>query len=242
MPMEYKKIQCIIVDDEPLARDIIENFILRIDNLELVTTCSNAYEAFNVLHKNKIDLIFLDIHMPELTGIEFLKDTSPAPLVVFTTAHDAHAIEAYDLDAVDYLLKPIEFSRFLKSINKVYRQLDSAKKPSIDPGNEDGPSTFIYLKIEKKMQKIYVKDILFIESIKNYIKVTTGDRKIVAHKNISAVMNLLPRTKFLRVHRSFIVGVDYIDSFSPSQIEIKGTKIPVGRKYREEVKHVLGYF
>lgn len=241
--MKNQKIRCLVVDDEPLARDVIENFISRIDNLDLVAKCSSAHEAFNVLHKEQIDLIFLDIQMPEITGIEFLKDLSPAPTVIFTTAYKDHAIDAYNLDAIDYLLKPIEFSRFLKSVNKVYRQ----SKPNAEiPSNTSIITTdfrpYIYLKVLKKMQKVYLDDILYIESLKSYIKVKTVMKEIIAHRPISSIITELPTSKFLRVHRSFLISIDHIDAFSPTEIELKGNKVPVGRKYKETVKEILGYF
>ncbi|WP_299221932.1 response regulator [uncultured Aquimarina sp.] len=241
--MNTQKIRCLVVDDEPLARDVIENFISRIDDLELIAKCSSAHEAFNVLHKEDIDLIFLDIQMPEITGIEFLKDLSPAPTVIFTTAYKDHAIDAYNLDAIDYLLKPIEFSRFLKSVNKVYRQSKPIPETRTEIQNnilEDKP--YIYLKVLKKMQKIYLKDILYIESLKSYIKVKTTTKEIIAHRPISSIESILPIDKFLRVHRSFLISVDHIDAFSPIEIELKGNKVPVGRKYKETVKEALGYF
>ncbi|WP_299435956.1 response regulator [uncultured Aquimarina sp.] len=241
--MKNQKIRCLVVDDEPLARDVIENFISRIDDLDLIAKCSSAHEAFNVLHKEDIDLIFLDIQMPEITGIEFLKDLSPAPTVIFTTAYKDHAIDAYNLDAIDYLLKPIEFSRFLKSVNKVYRQSKPISETRIEEqGTMQETNPYIYLKVLKKMQKIYLQDILYIESLKSYIKVKTISKEIIAHRPISSIESILPTDKFLRVHRSFLICVDHIDAFSPIEIELKGNKVPVGRKYKETVKEMLGYF
>lgn len=237
------KIKCIVVDDEPLAREVVINHISKIDILEHIGSCANAPAAFDFITQNKVDLIFLDIQMPELTGIDFLKELTPSPKVIFTTAYSNYAVDAFNLDAVDYLVKPIKFSRFLKSVNKACRQVNLPDQLSSDayeiPGYQEG---FVYLKVEKKMQKIYLRDILFIESLKNYIKVKTIDREIIAHKSISSIRDVLPLKKFLRVHRSFIVSIDAIDAFSPSEIEIKGIRIPVGRNYKEEVKEVLGYF
>ncbi|MBW1295084.1 LytR/AlgR family response regulator transcription factor [Aquimarina litoralis] len=242
------KIKCLIVDDEPLAREIIENYIDRIDHLELVHSCSNALEAFNSITNHDIDLIFLDIQMPDLTGIDFLKDISPTPKVIFTTAYSDYAVEAFNLEAIDYLLKPIEFSRFLKSINKILKlskahaTYTSDQEDSNNKEETEYDNIFIYLKVEKKMQKIFLKDILYIESLKNYIKVRTLEREITAYKSISTFQSTLPSTKFLRVHRSFIISIDHIDSFSTSEIELKGIKIPVGRNYKASVKETLGYY
>ncbi len=242
---DKSKITCIIVDDEPLARDVIETFISRIDGLELIGTCADALEAFNLISKKDIDLVFLDINMPEITGIDFLKDLNPSPKVIFTTAYSNHAVDAFNLEAVDYLLKPIEFSRFLKAVNKVFKELipihqkNSKTKPQSYSSYQE---TFLYLKVEKKMQKVFLKDIQYIESLRNYIKIKMVDRELIAYKSISKIEETLPGKKFLRVHRSFIVGIDFIDSFSPSEIDIKGVKIPVGRNYKETVKDILGYF
>ncbi|GAA4272752.1 response regulator [Aquimarina gracilis] len=239
------KITCLVVDDEPLARDILVNYISRVDNLELIGNCANALEAFNVIAKKNVDLLFLDIEMPEITGTDFLKQLNNPPKVIFTTAYSNYAVDAFDLEASDYLLKPIEFPRFLKSIQKIFKELTPINVPQQIPNestvNPDN-NAFIYLKVEKKMQKVFLREIQYIESIRNYIKIKTVDREIVALKSISNIEETLPNTKFLRVHRSFIVSLDFIDSFSPSEIDIKGVKIPVGRNYKEIVKDTLGYF
>ncbi len=241
---DSSKITCIIVDDEPLARDIIETYVSRIDHIELVGICSDALEAFNLISKRKVDLIFLDINMPEITGIDFLKDLTPSPKVIFTTAYSNYAVDAFNLDAIDYLLKPIEFSRFLKAVNKVFKETSPTFERALTIENQSTSyeETFIYLKIEKKMQKIFLKDIQYIESLRNYIKIKTLDRELITYKSISKIEETLPGKKFLRVHRSFIIGIDFIDSFSPSEVDIKGIKIPVGRNYKETVKEILGYF
>lgn len=237
-----EKISCIIVDDEPLARDVIENYISRIDNIFIIASCKNAFEAFNTLQKHKIDLVFLDIHMPDIKGTDFFNELSQLPSVIFTTAYSNYAVKAYDLGAIDYLVKPIEFPRFLKAINKVYSHLNINNHETVLNIKEDNTDNFIYLKTEKKLQKIYFNDILYIESSKNNIKVKIINREIITTKKISEIYNSLPKNKFIRVHRSFIVSIDRIDSFSPVEIEIQEYKIPIGRKYREDVKNVLGYF
>ncbi|WP_299220439.1 LytTR family DNA-binding domain-containing protein [uncultured Aquimarina sp.] len=240
------KIKCLIVDDEPLAREIIENYVSRIDHLELIASCANALEAFNIIADKSIDLIFLDIQMPDLTGIDFLKDLNPSPKVIFTTAYSNYAVDAFNLEAIDYLLKPIEFSRFLKSVNKVLKLSKSTSTLLVSSNSNEEEKNyqdlFIYLKVEKKMQKIFFKNILFIESLKNYIKIKTSDREIIAYKSISSIERILPSSRFLRVHRSFIIGIDHIDAFSTTEIELKGIKIPVGRNYKASVKEKLGYF
>lgn len=235
-----RKVNCIVVDDEPLARDIIENYISRIESVNLIASCKNVYEAFNSLQKDKINLIFLDIHMPDIKGIDFFKELNPSPQVIFTTAHADYAAKAYDLGAIDYLVKPIEFTRFTKAISRVLKQIYYPE--TVDNSKPIEPQDYIYLKIEKKLQKIFLKDILYIESSNNNIKVKIAERDIIAHKKISEIYDTLPKHKFIRVHRSYIISIDHIDSFSPVEIEIKKYKIPVGRKYRENVKTQLGYY
>ena len=238
-----KKVNCIIVDDEPLARDVMENFIGKISALEHIASCSSAIEAFDVMNRYSVDLIFLDVQMPDLNGLDFLKNLNLKPVVVFTTAYSDYALEAYNLNAVDYLMKPIEFSRFLQAIHKVVNHFQGGKSSNQNyelPNQE--VQQHIYLKVEKTIQKIDLRDVLYIESLRNYIRVITDRKEIIGHKTISSIMNMLPFERFMRVHRSFIISIDQIDSFSPVEIEIKGKKIPVGRKYKQDVKKRLGYF
>ncbi|OJJ23930.1 DNA-binding response regulator [marine bacterium AO1-C] len=236
------KITCLVVDDEPLAREVVLNYVTRIDALECVGSCANALEAFNLLSKHSVDLIFLDIQMPEVSGIDFLRELNPSPQVIFTTSYSEFAVEAFNLEATDYLLKPIEFSRFLKAVNKVFKQLALPVPPLPEvEQTTDHQEAFIYLKVERQMQKIFLKDIVFIESLRNHIRVKTIEREIVAYKSLSAIEETLPTKKFLRVHRSFIVGLDFIETFSPSVVQVKGQQIPVGRYYKPTVKKVLGY-
>ena len=240
--MNTPSINCLIVDDEPLAREVVLNYITRIEALHCVGSCANALEAFNLLSKQAVDLIFLDIHMPEISGIDFLKELNPAPQVVFTTSYSEFAVDAFSLEATDYLLKPIEFSRFLKAVNKVFKQL-ALPAPSllVEAQTTDEQAAFIYLKVERQMQKVFLKDILFIESLRNYIRVKTRDREMVAYKSLSAIEETLPTKKFLRVHRSFIVGLDFIEAFSSTTVQVRGHQVPVGRYYKPTVKKVLDY-
>jgi len=236
-------IRCLIVDDEPLARDIIENFVSRIEQLELVSTCATAIEAFNLINKYEIDLLFLDIQMPEITGVEFLKELNNPPKVIFTTAFDGYALDAFNLNAVDYLVKPIEFSRFLKAVNKIFERVKISPSVSARYEEKDNYDTvFIYLKVEKSMQKIFLCEILYVESLKNYVKIKTLNREIIAYKSLNSMLDVLPDKKFIRAHRSFVIAKDHIDSFSPSEINLKGNKIPIGRNYKKSVKEILGYF
>lgn len=233
-----------IVDDEPLALDVLETFIGRLDNLELVCRCNNAVEAYSCLQSEHIDLLFLDIQMPKLTGIDFLKSLAHPPKVIFTTAYRDYAVEGFELNVVDYLLKPIAFERFLKAVSKV-----SAPEPQVAssaatqtqsaPASQDFKEAFIYLKADKKMVKVMLADILYIESLKDYIRVKTETKEIISYQKISFLEEKLPTDKFLRIHRSFIIALDKIQAFSATAVDIGKTEIPIGRFYKNEVLQVL---
>ncbi len=238
-----------IVDDEPLALDVLETFIQRLDNLELVCRCNNAVDAYNCLQNEHIDLMFLDIQMPKLTGIDFLKSLPQPPKVIFTTAYRDYALDSYELNAVDYLLKPIAFERFLKAVARVTPQEQPSSRPtevaapvataptaSATPYHE----AFIYLKADKKMVKVMLSEILYIESLKDYIRVKTESREIISYQKISFLEEKLPADKFLRIHRSFIIALDKIQAFSATAVDIGKSEIPIGRFYKNEVLQILG--
>ncbi len=225
--------KCIIVDDEPLAIEIPETYVSRIDELELLGSFRNAIAAFTFVQQTPVDLIFLDIQMPKLSGIEFLKTLKNPPKVIITTAYRDYAIEGFELEVADYLLKPIPFERFLKSVGKVLARPETHATPA--PGQE----SFIYFKVDKKMVKTKIADILYIESIKDYVKVRTADKEIITQQKISYLDESLPRLNFLRVHRSFIVNVDQIDAYSATDVEIGKFKVPIGRNYKNDVIKAL---
>ncbi|MDW7695007.1 response regulator [Flammeovirgaceae bacterium SG7u.111] len=233
------KIRCLIVDDEPLALDVLQTFIDKLDQLELVGRCQNAVEAYNTLRTEQVDLMFLDIQMPKLTGIEFVKSINNPPKIIFTTAYRDYALEGYELNAIDYLLKPISFERFLKAVNK-FDQLSQASlftgavTSAVVDDSSSYREAFIYLKADKKMVKILLKDILYIESLKDYVRVKTLGKEVVAYQKISYLEEKLPEEKFTRIHRSFIVANDKVDAFSATQVEIGGKEIAIGRNYKNE--------
>ncbi len=231
---------CIIVDDEPLAREVLESFVGRIDGLELLASCDNAIKAFDILKKEKVDLIFLDIQMPKLNGIDFLKVLDPIPKVIFTTAYREYAIESYELNVVDYLLKPISFQRFLMAVNKAMNGGGKAledQKPPLDELRSDTP--YIFLKADRKMVKVYLKDILYIESLKDYVRIKLPQKDVISLQKISFLEQKLPEDCFIRIHRSFIVPIKKIEAFSNNVIEIGGTELPIGRNYKDKVLEVL---
>lgn len=260
------KIRCLIVDDEPLALDVLSSYINRIEGLELVGRCENALQAFALMQEQTIDLLFLDIQMPKLDGIEFLKTLQQRPKIIFTTAYRDYAIEAFEMDAVDYLLKPIPFSRFLKALSKAYSQFQQAANSAneapatpalgssiiIAPGisnlpavNEEGmpmqTADSIIVRADKKMIKVPLEDIQYIESLKDYVIIHVGGRRIVTKQKISYLEQKLPDGKFLRIHRSFLVALNKIQAFSPNHVEINGQELPIGRSYKSEVAKVLGF-
>ncbi|MEL1240743.1 LytR/AlgR family response regulator transcription factor [Flavobacterium flavipallidum] len=228
------KIKCLIIDDEPLAINVIKNYIEQIEELELVKTFNNSIEGLNYLKNNTVDVIFLDINMPVLDGINFIKSLENPPLLIITSAYDEFAIQTYELDVLDYLVKPIEFPRLMKAINKVYKRLDATNKTAIDNSKEN---PFIFVKIDKKkMKKIFLDEILVIESLKDYLKINTTSGRYIIHSTLSDFTNLLPERDFIRIHRSYTVAVNKIDAVEGNSIEIEGLRYVIGRSYIDEVK------
>lgn len=229
--------RCIVVDDEPLAIDVIKNYIGRVPQLEYVDSCSDALSAFSVLNQKNIDLIFLDIEMPELNGIQFLKSLSDPPAVILTTAYREYALESYEVEVVDYLLKPISFNRFFKGVAKFLNQKrpQNLRAIEVKTAEEEG-SIFVYA--DKKNVKVFFDEILYVESIKDYVRIHTAESNIISKSTITAYENLLPAF-FLRVHRSFIVNTKRITAFTQHDIEIDQKEIPIGVSYKKSVMALL---
>ena len=232
-------IKTLIVDDEPLAQDIIETYVNQLPNLELVGKASNAIEANQILQNNDIDLMFLDIQMPQLTGIEFMKSLSNPPLVVFTTAYSEYAVEGFEMDAVDYLLKPISIDRFMKAVNKVEDRLKD-KLPAT--GTLEGEDHF-FVKADKKLVKVNFNDILYIEGLKDYVIIRQEEGRVITLQTMKSLESKLPSDNFRRIHRSYIVNTKKIKALVGNMVEIKEkgeTKnIPVGKIYREELLSMI---
>jgi DNA-binding LytR/AlgR family response regulator len=239
--MTSKKISCVAVDDEPPALLLMEKYINAVPMLHFAGKCSNAVDALTILQQQPIDLIFLDIQMPHILGTDFIRALVNPPKVVFTTAFRKFAVEGFELDAVDYLLKPISFERFLKAVNKVMK-LNLPVVPTFPQdmmtNNEPGPS-FLFLRADRKNLKIQLHEILFVESLKDYVKVVTKDRTIVSKQSISTIEENLPEEAFLRIHRSFIVSINKIESFTAGLIQVGKYELPVSRSYRHEVEKAL---
>lgn len=230
-----------IVDDEPLAIEVIESYLKNFNDVEIIARCNDGIQAFNSLQHQKADLIFLDIKMPGLNGNELLKSLKNPPKVIFTTAYHDFAVEGFELNALDYLLKPISFDRFLKAMDKVYEFYGFNTHQSIHTESIPLRNTnvFLYLKVDRKMVKIDVKDILWIESQKDYIKVMLTDRILISKQKISLLEELLPEEEFLRIHRSFIVSVNKVDSYNASAVEIAGKEFTIGRSYKHDCQRRL---
>jgi DNA-binding LytR/AlgR family response regulator len=237
--LQSKKIKCLIVDDEPPAREIMKQYIAGVEVLELKGSCNNAVEAISFLKDHQIDLLFLDIQMPQLLGTNFIRTLKSPPKVIFTTAFRKYALEGFELDAVDYLLKPVSFERFLKAVNKVLQvNLSSIPDPLLNESKEVNNS-FLYFRVDRKMVKVYFNDILFIEALKDYIKIVMFNRTVVTKYVLTTLAELLPADEFLRIHKSFIVAINKIESFNTDSIQIAKHDLPIGRLYKYDVNRVL---
>lgn len=240
--MHDKKIKCLAVDDEPPALDVLKKYIASVQSLELAGACTDAVDAINFLQHHQVDLMFLDIKMPELLGTDFIRTLKNPPAVIFTTAFRKYAVEGFELDAVDYLLKPISFERFLKAVDKVMNtSLRTAAPANAENKNKtgQGSDSSIYFRSDRKMVKVQLEDILYIESIKDYIKVVTEAQTIITKQSISSMEENLPKEKFIRIHRSFIVSLHKIESYTHDLIWVAKTELPVSRMYRHELERVL---
>ena len=221
------KIKCIIVEDEPLARKILEGYISKVSFLELCGSFEDAIDALGFLRSHTVDLMFLDIHLPEMKGVQFLRTLAEPPAVIMTTAYHEYAVEGYELNVVDYLLKPFEFERFLMAIGKIKNQKE--EKPSAGEPLKD----YLFVNVQLKKVKILFSEILYVESQKEYIKIVTTSNTYTTKMSTNEMETLLPNTLFKRIHRSFIVAIQKIQSFNSEMVEIHGTSIPVGRGYKE---------
>jgi DNA-binding LytR/AlgR family response regulator len=231
------KIKCLIIDDEPLAIKIIENYLSDFKNIELVATFNNAISALSIIDEQHIDVIFLDINMPKMSGLDFLRSLKIKPQIVITTAYREYAVESFDLDVLDYLVKPIPYGRFVKSINKITNQLQLEKDKLDDVIIKEEP--YIFLKVDKKLMKIKLNDILFIESLKDYIKVMTTLGDYLVHKSMNSISEELPEENFLRIHRSFTIALNKITAVEGNSVEIARRRIPIGRNYLQLAKQKI---
>jgi DNA-binding LytR/AlgR family response regulator len=222
-------IRCIIVDDEPLALQVLERHLNKIDSLFLAGKCLNALEAFDIIHRESIDLIFLDIKMPVLSGIDFIRSLKNPPAVIFTTAYPQYAVTSYELEAVDYLLKPVTFERFSAAIAKFLKH-----RPGPEP-----EKPYTYFKVNGKMIRIDHEDISYVQSVKDYIIIHTSEERYITHMTMKYLEELLPLTTFRRIHRSYLVNILHITAIAKNNVEMGNIKIPVGEKYKAAIRQIL---
>ncbi|MEM9848519.1 MAG: LytTR family DNA-binding domain-containing protein [Bacteroidota bacterium] len=236
-------VNVIIVDDEPLAQDVLETYIQKFPNLQLVAKCDNAIAANQVLKEQAVDLMFLDIQMPQLTGIDFLRSLRHPPKVIFTTAYANYALDGFELNAVDYLLKPISLDRFVKAVNKAIDQIDLEKKGESSAPSAEEEQDFIFVKADKKLVKVKFDDIVYIEGLKDYVIIRMAESRIITLQTMKSLENKLPAHLFQRIHRSYIVGLDKIDAVVGNMVEVKEKgkekHLPIGKNYREKLLSII---
>jgi two-component system LytT family response regulator len=231
-------LRCLLVDDEPLALRLLTSYVERVPFLELVGTCRSALEAMTVLQQEQVDVLFLDIQMPDLTGVEFVRTLRPDALVIFTTAYEAYALEGFNLNAVDYLVKPIAFDRFVQAAQKAQDRLAPkpaapAEAPTPSPAPPAPADDFIFVKADYHTQRINLRDIRYLEGLKDYIKIFTGSKPVLTLNSLKAFEDRLPSQDFVRVHRSFIVALSWIDSIRKNRIYLGDAIIPIGDSYAD---------
>lgn len=228
---------CIIVEDEPLAAEVLQDYVLQVPFLKLKAICTDALFAMELLQKEKIDLVFLDIHLPKLKGLDFIKTLKDPPQIIITTAYHEYALQGYEYNVLDYLLKPIEFNRFLMAVNKL-APVSLATGPSVT-GLNNPVRESLFFNVSKKRVRVFFDEILYVESLKEYIRVVTKDKTIITKFQLGQVEEILSNDNFLRIHRSFIVAKDKVDAFTATDVEINNKQVPIGRSYKELVQSIF---
>jgi len=235
------EIRALIIDDEPLAQNVIKQYAQKLPDLTIAATCNEAICAHKVLQEEDIDLLFLDINMPKLSGISFLKNLKNPPLVIFTTAYSEYALEGFELNAIDYLKKPFSFERFCKAYYRAEEQLRLLRKAE-NERNTNVSEDFLFIKSNKKTYKVKFEDIFYIEGLGDYIKVHTINNKLVTNLSMKKILEILPESRFYRVHKSFIISLDKIESVEGNMVAINGNKLPIGNSYRQEFGNFINRY
>ena len=233
------KIKCLLADDEPPARELLASYINRLDNLELCGQCADSLETFKFLQKNEVNLLFLDIQMPGMNGLELIKSLHNPPHIVLITAYREYAVEGFELDVLDYLVKPVSFERFLKTVSRYHHYSGNSHPNESEHPVDTFENAYMFFKVNKEMIKIFLKDILYIESIKDYIKIVTPEKSYITYQRINYMEEKLPESSFVRVHKSYIVAVPKIKAFRSDTIKIGQVDIPVGRHYKKNFTEQL---
>lgn len=230
------KIKCVLIDDEPLAIKVLQNYFTNFTDFEVVATFNNSLEALDFINNTPVDAVFLDINMPMMTGFELISLIENKTKVIITTAFREFAAESYDLDVLDYLVKPIPLPRFIKCINKITTEFNLKNNIKVETTKGD---SHIFIKVDKKMMKINIEEILFIEGMKEYIKVVTPDKTYITHKSLTSLSEELPADRFLRIHKSYVIALNKVKSIEGNRIQIQSYTIPIGRNYSKEVKNKI---
>ncbi len=233
------KLNCVIIEDEPLARNLITEYVKKVPSLNLLNAFSNPLEALEALRTLSVDILFLDVQMPEITGISLLKVLKKRPLVVLTTAYSEYALEGYELDVADYLLKPITFERFLKSVDKIMQRLEADPKPVVTASETVASPAFVFVKDGTKLVKVRLDEILYVEGLKDYVTIHTTSQKITTLQRMKALEEQLPADKFIRIHNSYIVALDAIDVIQKNEVSIGSVSLPIGDTYRKSFKEFI---
>jgi DNA-binding LytR/AlgR family response regulator len=235
-----EKFNCLIVEDEPLAAEVLQDYVSQIPFLHLEAVCNDAISALDYIQQGKIDVLFLDIHLPRIKGLDFAKTLKRPPQIIITTAYREYALDGYEVNAVDYLIKPINFHRFLTAVNKLKVQTGTSEIIFSGKTADAAEERHIFININKKRIKIYLQHILYVESRKEYIRIVTTDKSYLTKFQLSEFEEQLDKNKFIRIHRSFIIAKEKINAFTAADVEINGEQIPIGRSYKELVLSVLG--
>lgn len=233
------QIKCMVIDDEPPARALLTSYISRVDDLKIVCQCGNSIEAFSFLQKNTVDLMFLDIQMPGMNGLELIKSLHHGPRIVLTTAFREYASEGFELDVLDYLVKPISFERFLKAVAKYHHYFPQATPTDNAVAPDPFDHAYMFIKVNKDQVKIFLRDILYMESIKDYLKIITEEKSYITYLRLSYMEEKLPDGRFLRVHKSYIVSLGKVSAFRNDTLKVGNAEIPVGRVYRQRFMEVF---
>ena len=233
-------LRCIAIDDEPLALELLEDNISKVPYLELAATCSNAMEAIKVLQEKTVDLIFLDIQMPGLTGLQFIQSLSSRPMIILITAYEKYALEGFNLDVVDYLVKPVSIERFVKACNKAWELYNLKTKPG--EVITDKPAEYIFVNVEYSLLKVVIDDIMWIEGLKDYIKIQlkSSSKPVITRMTMKSVEELLPAARFIRIHKSYIAAINFITTVRKSAVMIGSTELPVSDTYQEALMKITG--
>lgn len=230
------KIKCVLIDDEPLAIKVLQNYFTNFTDFEVIATFNNSLEALDFINSTAVDAVFLDINMPMMTGFELISLIESKTKVIITTAFREFAAESYDLDVLDYLVKPIPLPRFIKCINKITTEYNLKNNIKVETSKVD---SHIFIKVDKKMMKINIEEILFVEGMKEYIKVVTPDKTYITHKSLTSLLEELPAERFLRIHKSYVIALNKVKSIEGNRIQIQSYTIPIGRNYSKDVKNKI---